>query len=52
MIADYVTDPFQGNLFNLFRDLIMGYKHIGDILEDIEFNAKECVVNQNKVTEN
>ena len=30
----------------------MGYKHIGDILEDIESTAKERVRSQNKVTEN
>ena len=35
MIADYFTKPFQGKLFKLFYDLIMGYKHIGDILADI-----------------
>ena len=51
-IADYFTKPSQGELLDLFRDLIMGYKHIGDILADIESTAKEHVVNQNKVTEN
>ena len=30
----------------------MGYKHIGDILADIESTAKERVGNQNKVTKN
>ena len=35
MIADYFTKPLQRNLFKLFRDLIIGYKHIGDILADI-----------------
>ena len=52
MIADYFTKPLQGNLFKLFRDIIMVYKHIGDILADIESTAKEPVGNQNKVTEN
>ena len=52
MIADYFTKPFQGKLFNLFRNLIMGYKHIGYILVDIESRVKERVGNQNKVTEN
>ena len=52
MIADYFTKPSQGKLFKLFCDLIMGYKHIGDILADIESTAKERVGNQNKVTEN
>ena len=35
MIADYLTKPSQEKLFELFRDLIMVYKHIGYILEDI-----------------
>ena len=52
MIADYFTNLLKRKLFELFCDLIMGYKHIGDILEDIESIAKECVGNQNKVTEN
>ena len=30
----------------------MGYKHIGDILADIEYTDKERVGNQNKATEN
>ena len=51
MISDYFTKPLQGKLFKLFRDIIMGYKHIGDILADIESNAKERVGNQNKVPE-
>ena len=51
MIADYFTKPLQGNLFKLFRDIIMVYKHIGDILADIESTAKERVRNQNKATE-
>ena len=52
MIADYFTKPLKGKLFKLFRDLIMGYKHIGDILADIKSTAKEHVGNQNKVTKN
>ena len=50
MIADYFTKPLQGKLLKLFRDVIMGYKHIGDILVDIESTAKERVGNKNKVT--
>ena len=52
MISDYFTNPLQGTLFKLFRDLIMGNKNIGDILADIESPTKERVGNQNKVTEN
>ena len=50
MISYYFTKPFQGKLFKLFNDIIMGYKHIVYILADIEFNSKECAGNQNKVT--
>ena len=52
MIADYFTNTMQVKLFNLFRDLIMVYKHIGYILSDIEFTDKERVWNQNKVMKN
>ena len=52
MIADYFINPLQGQLFKLFCDLIMGYKYIGEILEDIESTDKYCVGNQNKVTDN
>ena len=31
IISDCFTNPFQGTLFKLFLDLIMRYKHIGDI---------------------
>ena len=48
IIADYFKKPLQGKLFKLFRDLIMGYKHIGDILADIESNAKERVGSKKK----
>ena len=43
MIADYFTKPLQGRQFTLFRDLIMGYKHIDDILSEIRSAAKERV---------
>ena len=52
MISEYFTIPLQGKVFNLFCDIIMGYKHIGDNLADIEYTVKECVGNKNKVTEN
>ena len=51
MIADYFTKPLQGNLLNLFREPFMRYKHIGDILADIESSTKELAGYQNKVTE-
>ena len=32
MIADYFTKPLQGKMFKHFRDFIMGYVHINDLL--------------------
>ena len=52
MISDYFTKPSQGTLFKIFRDIIMGYKIIGEVLADIESTSKERVLNKNKVTEN
>ena len=31
MVADFFTKPLQGNLFRLFRDVILGYKHISEL---------------------
>ena len=31
MVADFFTKPIQGNLFQEFRDIIMGYEHIYSI---------------------
>ena len=36
MIAEYFTKPLQGKMFKIFRDLIMGYVYINDILQAIE----------------
>ena len=35
MIADYFTKPLQGRMFKLFRDIIMGYRPLDDILREI-----------------
>jgi len=43
MIADYLTKPLQGKQFLLFRELIMGWKNIDDILQAIRQTAKERV---------
>jgi hypothetical protein len=43
MIADYFTKPLQGKVFKMFRDLIMGYVHINDLLKEIENTIKERV---------
>ena len=50
MIADYVTKPLQGKLFHTFRELIMGWKSIDDVLLAIRISAKERVENR-KVAE-
>ena len=31
MIEDFFTKPLQGKAFNIYRDLIMGYKHIKEL---------------------
>ena len=33
MLADFYTKPLQGNLFNVFRRVIMGYESINSILD-------------------
>ena len=52
MIAEYFTKPLQGKMFKKFRDLIMGYVHINDLLQEIEFSAKDCVEKSKIVTIN
>ena len=32
MLADFFTKPLQGELFRIFRDVIMGHKHINTLL--------------------
>ena len=46
MIADYFTKPLQGRLFKLFRDVIMGYRPLTDVLSEIP--SKERVGNGGK----
>ena len=43
MIADYFTKPLQGKMFKMYRDLVMGYVHINDILKAIELSSKKPV---------
>ena len=47
MIADYFTKPLQGKEFSVFRNLIMGYEHINDVLTNIRNVAKERVGKRN-----
>ena len=44
MLADYFTKPLQGSLFNRFREIIMGWKHI-DTLKTFLDSRKERVGN-------
>jgi hypothetical protein len=48
MIADYFTKPLQGKQFKHFRDLIMGYKHISEVLSSIRLASKERVERKEK----
>ena len=41
MLADYFRKPSQGNISRRFKDVIMGYKHINDLLLDPVFLLKE-----------
>ena len=43
MLADYFTKPLQGRMFKLFRDVIMGYRPLEDLL--LEIPKKERVGN-------
>ena len=43
MLTDYFTKPLQGNVFRRFRQGIMGYVHINDLLLDPDFLLKERV---------
>ena len=47
MLADFFTKPLQGSLFRFFRDIIMGYTSITDILDDHP-KIKERVENWKK----
>ena len=52
MIDDYLKKQLQGKMFKIFCDLIMGYVHINDILQLIEFEAKERVDKSKNMTVN
>jgi hypothetical protein len=59
MLADFFTKPLQGSLFKVFRDVILGYKHISILSptspvmheERVESQCKTDVKNLNKETE-
>jgi hypothetical protein len=43
MLVDYFTKPLQGKLFHLFRDVIMGWKHIDTLKHAPSSMSKERV---------
>ena len=45
MIADNFTNPLHGNLFPMFREIIMGRKHILTVGHLINELTEECVGN-------
>ena len=49
MLADHFTIPLQGNVFRRLRDVIMGNKHINDLLLDPGFLLKERVEKLNNM---
>ena len=49
ILADYFTKALQGNVFRRFRDVIMGYTHINDLLLDPGFLLKERVEKLNNI---
>ena len=49
MLADYYTKALQGELFTIFRNVIMGYEHIStlSIFECSEFEERVGINNKN-----
>ena len=43
MLADFFTKPLQGKSFKVFRDVIMGYKHINELDTLFPSSMKERV---------
>jgi hypothetical protein len=51
MLADFFTKPLQGKLFRMYRDVIMGYRHISELSSIDISTIKERVGNQENVTD-
>jgi hypothetical protein len=51
MLADFFTKSLQGKAFKVYRDVVMGHKHINSLNELIPSRIKERVGNRN-VNEN
>jgi Reverse transcriptase (RNA-dependent DNA polymerase) len=45
MLGDFFTKPLQGNLFRIFRDVILGYHHVDTLVLDDTSKAEERVGN-------
>jgi hypothetical protein len=45
MLADYFTKPLQGRLFTMFREVIMGWKHVNTLKRETSSPSKERVGN-------
>ena len=43
MLADFFTKPLQGNLFRSFRDVILGYNHVGTLKREPHIPIEERV---------
>ena len=43
MLADYYTKALQGSLYNIFRNVIMGYDDISIILDFLKSKIEEHV---------
>ena len=43
MLADFLTKPLQGKLFQIFMDVIMGIKHVSFLDDLIGLPSKERV---------
>ena len=43
MLADFFTKLLQGRLFNLFWDVIMGYKPISELFDNKDVSTKKRV---------
>ena len=52
-LADFFTKPLQGNLFRFFRDILMGYVSIEEIIkDDIEMKERVGFSVENPILEN
>ena len=53
MLADFFTKPLQGNLIRFFRDILMGYVPIEEIIKyDIEMKERVGFSVENPILEN